>query len=566
MTTRSLSQVLFSFLPDQTADVEKGVWRVSRWREPSSVHVADDVIRGELLRAITPWVHTGRDNGMADVLRSGAPIAVVSPSETGVEMERFPQIYRCHACHRVRRDPTESCACGARSWGQLHFVGYHDCGRLVEPFIPQCHVHNDVAFSFPGTTSARAIRFYCPVCEATVSQGFPFVRCECGNGTLKYNVHRAAVVYVPRVAVIVNPPNETVALQYRSDAAGVRVLEWALDGFERDNALQGMPTVETLVAQFVSQGVDEESARAMAEAAAAAAPSQVASSTVPPRELGDDQRAEATSEALRVAYATAGGRIRVSDLAEEADGESKGRFQELYPAAIAEAGLSAVELLPNFPVLTAAFGYTRGESNAGASSLRWFREGMQPRLHGYRANTEGLLFRLEPMAVVRWLYDQGLIGELPATPREARATIIRECRVPLAGDDVPAETAGSALLKLVHSLSHLAIRRISSLAGVDRESIAEYLVPLHGTFVVYAGSRGDFVLGGLQALFESNLEAALHAIRYGEPRCPLDPGCESAGGACVACLYLGEPSCRYYNLFLSRRTLHAPDGYLQATR
>ncbi len=46
----------------------------------------------------------------------------------------------------------------------------------------------------------------------------------------------------------------------------------------------------------------------------------------------------------------------------------------------------------------------------------------------------------------------------------------------------------------------------------------------------------------------------------------MDPGCTKTGGACVACLHLGEPSCRYFNRFLDRQTLTGAAGYLTMGR
>jgi hypothetical protein len=119
-------------------------------------------------------------------------------------------------------------------------------------------------------------------------------------------------------------------------------------------------------------------------------------------------------------------------------------------------------------------------------------------------------------------------------------------------------------MRLVHSYAHRVIRRLSVLAGIARESLSEYLVPTHASFLIYAAARGDFVLGGLQAVFESDLHVALEDAVLGEHRCPLDPGCGKHGGACVACLHLGEPSCRHFNQSLSRETLFGQLGYLSA--
>jgi hypothetical protein len=47
----------------------------------------------------------------------------------------------------------------------------------------------------------------------------------------------------------------------------------------------------------------------------------------------------------------------------------------------------------------------------------------------------------------------------------------------------------------------------------------------------------------------------------GEHRCALDPGCSHEGSACMACLHLGEPSCRLFNQSLDRSTLAGGSGF-----
>jgi hypothetical protein len=84
-------------------------------------------------------------------------------------------------------------------------------------------------------------------------------------------------------------------------------------------------------------------------------------------------------------------------------------------------------------------------------------------------------------------------------------------------------------------------------------------------FFVYAAARGDFVLGGLQALFETELANLLDGLVDDEHRCALDPGCDETGSACAVCLHLGEPSCRLFNTALSRKALAGGRGYFDIT-
>ena len=77
--------------------------------------------------------------------------------------------------------------------------------------------------------------------------------------------------------------------------------------------LESAPTIDSLIAAFVAQGIDEGTARVMAEAAAEKAGGQVAVDAEE-LDLSDDVAEEARESALKIAYATTGGRVRVADL------------------------------------------------------------------------------------------------------------------------------------------------------------------------------------------------------------------------------------------------------------
>ena len=174
-----------------------------------------------------------------------------------------------------------------------------------------------------------------------------------------------------------------------------------------------------------------------------------------------------------------------------------------------------------------------------------------------------MYLRLDPVRVAAWLHRRGLLKEAPTDPTKARIAIINAAEFPGRGDDVPVQTVGSAVLALLHTYAHRFIRQLAVLAGVDRESLAEYLVPHHLGVFIYATPRGQFVLGGLQSVFETDLDRLLDLQVDAETRCPLDPGCDRSTGACLACLHIGEPSCSHYNKFLDRKTLFGSNGYLR---
>lgn len=559
---RGASQILFGLLPGQTADLEGRIWRVTNWEDPVEMTLDQDSVRSALIAASAPWTLAGNDDGMAAELRARANVDIVRlDMKRGVLVEPFPQQWRCKACSRIARNRDDLCPCGGRSRAQMQFVAYHICGAAKEPYIPRCRTHNVVAVRLPGTATARELRFFCPVCQMTISQGFPFQACECGGGAMGITVHRAAVVFSPRFAVLVNPPDPAVAARLRAGGGGARALEWVLDGMATDDPLAGRQTLAGLMEGFRQLNLSEETVQDLARQAMDRGEVD-AGDGGPVTNLPERVREKAYDDAISLASAVSGGRTQVADMVGGTTPPLRTLYEGAYGDALRSAYLDGVDFLANFPVATLAFGYTRGDMNPGAARLVPFRERGHFRAYGSLSRTEALLFRLDPLAVYRYLVGAG--HNLPAveSARAARLALLEQMDIPWPTQE-QYQDLGGGILTLLHSYAHRTIRRLAAFSGIERDGLAEYLVPHHLGFIVYAASRGDFVLGGLQALFETSLHRFLADFVTGESRCPLDPGCRSGGGACMACLHLGEPSCRWFNRFLDRAALFGERGFLR---
>src|SRR5205823_2275320 len=163
------------------------------------------------------------------------------PSDSGIEVTRFPELFRCKNCGRLSDSNNGNCQCGNDSRAQLPFVSFHRCGRAETPWIPTCPTHNQVRLRrLPGTT---------------------------------------------------------------------RTADLSIDGF---------------IAIFEAQGFDTETARAMAEAAAAQAGNRISSAPADLK-LSDEAREEAFEAALKLAYAVSGGRVRLDELADRSGPGARAR-------------------------------------------------------------------------------------------------------------------------------------------------------------------------------------------------------------------------------------------------
>ena len=559
---RGASQVLFGLLPGQTADLDGRIWRVALWRDPVPIQLDQDAVRNALLLAISPWTATGMDDGLGHDLHARTNVKVLGLNmDRGVLVEAFPEQWRCKQCGSIARRRDEQCRCGGQSRAQMQFVSYHNCGASSEPTLPRCETHNAVAVRLPGTATAKELEFFCPQCRAPLTPGgFPFQPCSCREGGQLVTVHRAAVVFSPRFAVVVNPADPSDAAQLRAAGGGARALEWVLNGMVADDPTSGRQTFAGLMDTFRHAGLSDDTAHELAQAAVDKGEAE-ASNADEDIVLPDPVRSKAHEEALSVASAVRGGRTRVTDMVDGTTPPLRTLYEGAYHDAMRRAHLEGVELLDNFPVATLAFAYTRGDMAPGAARLVPFRERGGLRAYGSLTRTEALLFRLDPLRVYQHL--ERAAHRLPAVDdsRSARLALLQNIEIPHPAQEQP-QPLGGDLLQLVHSYAHRAIRRLASFAGIERDGLAEYLIPHHLAFVIYAATRGNFVLGGLQAVFETNLHRFLQDLVEGESRCALDPGCRSGGGACMACLHLGEPSCRWFNRFLDRSELFGPQGFL----
>jgi hypothetical protein len=573
LTSRSGSQILGTFLPEQTADINGRIYQVDEWTAPTPIDIDAELVRHHLLRDIVPWSANNTDSGMAADLHKGVRVEVVELDERrGVAVVPYPKVWLCNVCKRIGKPNADrrACQCGQRKWGQLHFVGIHECGRIYEPWIRRCPAHDDVKLVSPQSAKLSDIKFVCPECNNKIMDGVGFRQCDCGQGPVRWNVHKARMVYTPRGTVLINPPRPERMAELKLYGGARKALIWVVEGLvaHRPQDIQAKMSREEFIADLVARGMDPGVAETLAATAGAAGqfsqPGDLPIDGLPP-----DRRDAAQREAVDIAMALAESRQPVATLkTSDPTDLLNHRYQTSYPAALARAGLDGLDLVDRFPIVRTMYGYTRGEDDPSKCTLVPFRrKGGGYRLYGALAETEAYLVRLEPLRVARWLSGRGHrlkgweVGNRDAVA--ARVAILDAAYIPDRRDDPATPSLGNDLLHLVHTYAHRLIRQTAVFSGIERDSLSEYLLPAHLGFFVYAAARGDFVLGGLQAVFESNLDALLDSFVDAEHRCPLDPGCSRGSGACSACVHLGEPSCRYFNRFLNRTALFGRTGYLR---
>ncbi|WP_277773990.1 hypothetical protein [Thermoleptolyngbya sichuanensis] len=233
-------------------------------------------------------------------------------------------------------------------------------------------------------------------------------------------------------------------------------------------------------------------------------------------------------------------------------------------------GIAQLDLVTDFPMIVATYGYTRATTTPNECRLNPFPP---ERDHGGRlpiyvdeVQADALLISLNPDRVHKWLQRNGYQPTIPngSNPNlVSRAYFVQlfenvPLRKTLRGDQPEARM----VFGLLHTLSHLCVRQAALLCGLDRTSLSEYLMPRTLTFAIYCYHRFGATIGALTALFEQSLAEWLNAVRNAR-RCVYDLVCRERESSCHACTHLAETSCRFFNLNLGRSFLFGgPDPHL----
>jgi hypothetical protein len=220
-------------------------------------------------------------------------------------------------------------------------------------------------------------------------------------------------------------------------------------------------------------------------------------------------------------------------------------------------GSEQISLISDFPITTGVFGYSRADYRPGFCYLNPFPpdhelEGKFP-IYVDTVQADAVMLRLDNDRVFRWLEMNELAsGQVTKSQVERRAYFVRlfdeaHLRQTLGAGEPERRMVFGAL----HTLSHLGLRSAALLCGLDRTSLAEYVLPSALTFAIYSSHRFGATIGAFTALYEQSLAEWLELISSSR-RCVYDPVCANHGGNCHACTHLGEISCQYFNLNLGR--------------
>lgn len=571
-TQRSVSQIVRRHTPGSLLYIDEHdlIGRVSEIKGEPDVNVDLRRLHSQVVRFIERWVD--RDGEILGIELEVTVRDLVPIAPQHVIWEPYPHTYRCinDDCQVLQDGRANNFSGKCRRCGgtlrQLPYVYYHRCGMLdylKPPTSVRCPRHGTEQLYFHDTRRFATSSWRCRACD--YEHGFWFPRCgreRCRAQDPQHPRVQASFwndqwVHYCQTVDYINL-DEQLANKFLSSPRGKSMLHLSVLG-EIDAGLNRL--LRTLEQDEVScptcTAKIQHGARFCGQCGSRI-PDELFQETNSMQGIDNP----VTSDSGRCAWALLRDIETSRSLRDEAGRRTSiGTSDDPFIWGLERAntaGVFDVVLVSDFPLTTAALGYSRDRSGPP----NWFRafNRIEERIPIYTnaVLTEAWLVQLRATAIARWLIENAiepfatqLRGIEAAEDTYKEWFIERISRADSSGspDDLRLRDIVYALL---HSYSHVTLLSLATRSGLESSSLGELILVDALAFVVYAG---DSDLGALTAAFEQLVGVVFTSATEDYASCKFDPSCShDEGGACVGCIQLFR-GCHAFNENLSRAYL-----------
>lgn len=605
--SRGKNQIMYNYLPGYTFDFDKSsaIAQVEHIRGIQRTDLNMDLILQAIENQAAVWGDLGRI--FLDPRRE--QFILLDPKQ--VDAQLFPKVFWCQnrQCNQVfdysRSDTVPNqvtCpTCKRGKLAQLRFVRIHQCGE-IKPLTPpfecsKCKTKNQFALDTRGSERSSLFVWICRKCSARQSVfGGQCTACDwealSGDNDRKkkqmsVEPFRAHRVFYPKDIVLLNQPGADVTKFLGIDKwelitgglflelpelSGKTVKKYVAD--QGPTSAPSFTLSDVEIVQLKSTGKSDaqiEQFRQMQADLSGFRQNQTVAFS--PTTIGVSLAKQ--TGVLEATWLSAGHELLEAVLPFQSD-QTQNLFSLNSPnTSQAQAqdlayqlGTSRLSLASDFPMTHATFGYSRGQYAPRECRLNPFPPDQEH--HGKfpifvdTIQADAIIVQLDSQRIWRWLEKNNLTIQLPkgATDiQKAQRAHFVELVSNLALQPQPVTltqtlTADYAEARMVfgllHTMSHLFLKKAALLCGLDRTSLSEYVLPRALMFAIYSNHRFGATIGALTSLFEQSLPEWLGQIMVDTRRCIYDPVCQSQGGNCHACTHLSETSCRFFNVNLGR--------------
>lgn len=609
---RSTSQALYKYVPKRWIDFYFSSNRrgytafVDGW---SSIPL-EDVNKKRLLRKVSDAVksyqrqcgstlETGETKCIKEFASEISPDTYtvltprVSEKDRAIAGYISPSVFFCEKCHRIRRFKRESqysyimdkkCAkpgCDG-NLVQLRDIYYCRCGWAGEVSIGDCDNHKGQ----PLLMRIKDHKYECSVCHRTTPI---FRKCPwCGERLSPNNVLDSAQSFVKTLSVIdlldekmdsflseEKDGGAIITANYLGVLSDDEFKKTVKYGRENQQELQQM-NYETFYNQFIANNMPPEMAKMAAESMCKMNANDPVANAVKKINglIACSDRIDVFAEAA-LEFNTIKDSEDIVSLSEAVE-----RSRELnthpnpdeYYALAERYGFSNVQASDKIPFIQCSYGYTREYmDNASAPKgnpvvLVGFPDETPEKktVYATRLKTEGVLFEIDKVKILKWLVKNGVIeeNELPVDlddETEVKAWFVNNIDAaliePFSLLNVEEDPVTYYVYRLVHTISHTLIISAAEICGLDKNSLSEYIFPSIPATFIYCQNTQGFNMGALFSIFEMYFDKWLDAADNVASECIFDPICVDHEAACAGCVFTNEISCQHFNHDLDRTIL-----------
>ncbi len=619
--TRGRSQVLWRYTPGAIFRYnDDNAWCVVTSVQMNKPFPLEGVLADALADKLAFWRAIG-PTGYPDPRSQPHKYIVGEPY--WVHYDIWPIVFICKQCKRahwwnsVEKLTSTNNLLRCRSCGtvneiltQIPFAFVHECGNIDTPFVHQCPYDSKHPVGLVDKRTFQDSYWYCQTCnihlQKTPKEGLGFRACKCGKAMRGIILIDPRIYYSQTIAIVDIQPDILNIWQENKDfptlllGACLRTPSYKTSDIQNlarhqsnDSSIapqilamknqlleSGMP--EDKIDEIIKKSSEDPAADPWGQYSADLSACQKYISTFEPAQ------SRQTLEYVFVRDEPKSMQFTMDNLITEAnaknDNDSALKISNDKDLALS-LGLVNLAIVQELPILLAGVGFTRWfpspldfdgtSNNAELNPYPTNEKGKIP-IYVAKNTTEALMYELDPWRVATFLEVNGA----SAIPDEVKSDehILRSWLVSISqrlfdvgeahlqlltfekerGEviDLPA----ALIFGLLHTISHALKSTAHQYVGIDQDSLAEYLFPGHIAGLLYASSHVKFTLGGIDAVFRSNLEQWLGTLRDFVNICSFDPVCSQTGGACLACLYT-KFGCNYFNRSLSRAFLFG--GYVK---
>lgn len=595
---RGKNQVLFKFLPGKPIDYNQGnaIALVKEWFSEKITDINKTRVVKEVYNSINSFKRNSSkgENATRGFPKIFDPTAFELLTPVFINAELFPLTFTCDSCGRAYSFTSvqqigkilrkHKCGTCNGNLSQLDLIYFHECGHIWEPKPAPCKEHKfqHLILNKHGSRSPKEWRWDCGVCgkeTANLNNWCP----SCKTGSQVYpRPFRQTSVFTPHSSTLVNLQNIDEDRLYEDDIFKRLILAKYINLFSKyDSTFEECLKMSSQDDNKLDELIEDLRKKQMPEETI----KQVLTSMNKVNPDKKDVRNKILSMVDRLVHPPNGDMTTVASKAYEfmetlnnssatdlkdivRNAEETGYNTEKikkFPSLMEKIGVQNSYVLNDLSLIKLVYGFTRGAPEDDSKILNRFAsdkstdQGKIP-IYMNNSDTEAILLEFDRWKILKWLQGNGLVKDIPNRDDEAGlkawflSNIDLEKISPFRDIDEK-EKITKAVYKLLHTISHSLILTGSVECGLDKNSLAELILPSMPAIIIYSSNVQGTPIGGMFTLFENNISPWIEKTLDKTNRCIYDPVCMDHKSACHACTYLSEISCVHFNYDLGREVL-----------